>query len=36
LKKELLSYFETEDEFYGEIRNEEAYRNLIASLKEVI
>lgn len=36
LKKELLSDFETEDEFYGEIRNEEAYRNLIASLKEVI
>ena len=36
LKKELLSDFETEDEFYGEIRDAEAYRNLIASLKEVI
>ena len=36
LRKELLSDFETEDKFYGEIRNEEAYRNLIASLKEVI
>jgi len=33
LTKELLADFETEDGFYVEIRNEEAYRNRIDSLK---
>ena len=34
LKKELLSDFETEDEFYGEIRNTEEYKRVISMIGE--